>query len=74
MPVQITNRSSQARGEYKSKARPLVAPAFGINAERPAREIRNLVEDLLDRMNLLYKVRQHYIHTMLKLLTTQIVC
>ncbi|SJK99346.1 uncharacterized protein ARMOST_02639 [Armillaria ostoyae] len=51
----ITQRSSQARGECKSKARPLVAPAFGINPERPLREVRNKVEDLLDRMNFLYK-------------------
>ncbi|PBK87910.1 hypothetical protein ARMGADRAFT_938188, partial [Armillaria gallica] len=51
----ITQRSSQAWDECKSKAHPLVAPAFGINPEQPLCEVQNKVEDLLDRMNFLYK-------------------
>ncbi len=57
--LQVTQCSSQARGDCKSKAHPLVAPAFGISSEKPIHEVHNLVEDLLDCMNFLYKV-QHW--------------
>ncbi|KAK0434700.1 hypothetical protein EV421DRAFT_1892684 [Armillaria borealis] len=51
----ITQHSSQARGECKLKARPLVAPAFGIDPEKPICDVRNKVEELLERTNFLFK-------------------
>lgn len=51
----VTARASQVRGQLKTLARPLVEAAHGINPNAPKREIRNLIEDLLDRNTFMYK-------------------
>ncbi|EDR03011.1 uncharacterized protein LACBIDRAFT_307860 [Laccaria bicolor S238N-H82] len=51
----ITARASQARGQLKTLARPLVEAAYGISPTNAKRDNRNLVEDLQDRIGFAYK-------------------
>ncbi|KIK04876.1 hypothetical protein K443DRAFT_4235 [Laccaria amethystina LaAM-08-1] len=51
----IMARASQARGQLKTLARPLVEAAYGISPANPKRDNRNLVEDLQDRIGFAYK-------------------
>lgn len=67
--LQVTQHSSQACRDCKSKAHLLVAPAFGISSEKPIREVCNLVEDLLDHMNFLYKVQHRILTCIASILT-----
>ena len=49
-------RASQARGQLKTLARPLIEAAYGISPANAKRDNRNLVEDLQDRVGFAYKV------------------
>jgi len=47
--------ASQARGQLKTLAHPLVEAAYGISPANAKHDNRNLVEDLQDRIGFVYK-------------------